>query len=90
MDIDMVSRNAALPAADPLNPPGRAAQNREVIQAVKAINESEMFGGENALEYRMDPATRRMVVRVVNRKSKEVMEEHSPEYILRVAAMLKP
>jgi uncharacterized FlaG/YvyC family protein len=90
MDIDMVSRNSALPAADPVIPPGRAAQNREVIQAIRAVNEAEMFGGENELEYRMDPATRKMVVRVVNRKSKEAIEEYSPEYILRAAETLKP
>lgn len=90
MDIDVASRNSALPAADPVIPPGRGAQNREVIQAIRAVNEAELYGGENELEYRMDQATRKMVVRVVDRKSKEVIEEYSPEYILRAAETLKP
>ena len=89
MDIDMVSRNSALPVVDQVIPSGRAAQNREVIQAVRAVNESEMFGEENALDYRMDPATRKMAVRLINRKTKEVVGEYEPEYVVRIAGDLK-
>jgi uncharacterized FlaG/YvyC family protein len=70
-------------------PADQAAENREVIQAVKALNGSEMFGGENELTFQRDPATQRMVVRIVNRSTKEVISQIPPEYVLRLAEDLK-
>jgi uncharacterized FlaG/YvyC family protein len=90
MDIDLVNRISALPAADPSIPAQRTAENREVIQAVKAVNQSEMFGDENALEFQMDLRTRQMVVRVVNRKTKAVIDEYPTADILRMAGALQP
>jgi uncharacterized FlaG/YvyC family protein len=90
MGIDLVGRNSALPAADPVIPAERAAQNREVIQAVRAVNKSEMFGDDNMLDFQMDLSTHQMVIRVINRQTKEVIDEYPPAYILRMAAALKP
>ena len=70
-------------------PAEQAAENREVIQAVKALNGSEMFGEENELTFQRDPATQRMVVRIVNRSTKEVISQIPPEYVLRLAEDLK-
>lgn len=86
MDITPVDRTAALPApAVNTAPVDKAAENREVVQAVKALNNTEMFG-DNELDFQRDPQTQRMVVRVVNRKTKEVVSQVPPEYILRLAA----
>jgi uncharacterized FlaG/YvyC family protein len=90
MDINAVNRNSALPAVDPSVPAERAAQTREVIQAVRAVNKSEMFGDQNALDFQMDQRTHKMVIRVINRKTKEVIDQYPPEYILRMADTLKP
>ena len=90
MDISAVNRNSALPAADPSIPAERAAVNREVIQAVRAVNKSEMFGDQNALDFQIDQRTHKMVIRVINRKTKEVIDQYPPEYILRMAGALKP
>jgi len=85
MDISPVDRTATLPVP-PANtaPVDKAAENREVVQAVKALNNTEMFG-ENELDFQRDPQTQRMVVKVVNRKTREVVSQVPPEYILRLA-----
>jgi uncharacterized FlaG/YvyC family protein len=68
----------------------QAAENREVVRAVKALNATEMFGQENQLMFRRDPESQRMVVRVVNRKTEEVISQIPAEYLLRLAEDLKP
>jgi uncharacterized FlaG/YvyC family protein len=68
----------------------QAAENREVVRAVKALNATEMFGQENQLMFRRDPESQRMVVRVVNRKTEEVISQIPAEYLLRLAQDLKP
>jgi flagellar protein FlaG len=75
----------ALPAVAPTIPAEQAAQNRQVVQAVKAVNNTEMFGQDRELEFQKDAATNRMVVRVIDRKTKEVLSQVPPEYLLRLA-----
>jgi len=90
MDITSVNRSVAvLPAVAASVPVEKAAENREVIQAVKALNGTEMFGENNELQFERDRMTRRMVIRLVNRKTKEVVSQIPPEYVLRLASDLK-
>ena len=86
MDVAALNRVAQAPqAAVPAIPADQAAQNRQVIQAVKALNGTEMFGQDNELMFVPDRQTQRMVVRVVNRKTGEVLSQIPPEYVLRLA-----
>jgi uncharacterized FlaG/YvyC family protein len=90
MEITAVDRSAqpmVAPAATV--PVDQAAENREVVKAVKALNGTEMFGDDNQLTFRRDPETQRMVIRVVNRKTEEVVTQIPPEYVLRLAEDLK-
>jgi uncharacterized FlaG/YvyC family protein len=48
-----------------------------------------MFGPENELRYQQDPETHRLVVRVVNRKTLDVVSQVPAEYILRLSEDLK-
>ena len=90
MDVTSVNRIAqSLPAAAPGVPIDQAAQARDVVQAVKALNQTEMFGQDNELEFQRDQASRRMVIRVVNRKTQEVVSQVPAEYVLRLAEDLK-
>jgi flagellar protein FlaG len=90
MDVTAIHRIAqALPAAAAATSPDQAAQGREVVQAVKALNETEMFGQDNQLEFQRDQASRRMVIRVINRKTNEVISQVPPEYVLRLAQDLQ-
>ena len=78
-----------LPATAPVTPVQQPAEQREVIQAVKAVNATEMFGQDNELQFQTDQQTRRMVLQIVNRKTKEVVSQVPPEYVLRLAEDLK-
>jgi uncharacterized FlaG/YvyC family protein len=85
--IDRSAQGSSVPAAPA--PVDQAAENREVVRAVKALNGTEMFGQDNLLTFRKDPETQRMVIRVVNRKTEEVVTQIPPEYVLRLAEDLK-
>jgi len=90
MDLTAIHRTeAAVHAPEPVVPLDRVAEKREVVKAVKAVNGTEMFGPENELRFQRDPETNRFVVRVVNRKTREVISQVPEEYVLRVAEDLK-
>ena len=65
--------------------PQEAAQRRELIQAVKAVNSSEILGQQNELVFLVDSANRRAILRLVDRKTHEVVLQLPPEYVLRLA-----
>ena len=74
----------ALPVSAPV-PAEQNAQNREVVQAVRAVNNTQMLGDDRELTFQRDSATHKMVVRVVDRKTNEVLSQLPPEYVLRLA-----
>jgi uncharacterized FlaG/YvyC family protein len=91
MDIspmNPVAAQAGPPAetalARPVNP-----EQRALIQAVKAVDASGMLGQDNELTFILDRATRSAVVRIVNRKTGEVVDQIPAEYVLRMAEELK-
>lgn len=91
MEITAVDRSGH-PMAAPAEavPAAQAAENREIVKAVQAVNGTEMFGDESQLVFQRDPESHRMVVRLVNRKTGEVIAQIPPEYVLRLAEDLKP
>ena len=88
--MDISSINRSLPAPAQITAPSQtdAPQNRDVVQAVKAVNATAMLG-ENELEFQRDPQSHRMLIRVVNRKTKELVSQIPPEYVLSLAENLK-
>jgi flagellar protein FlaG len=90
MDLTAINRSATgVHTPAPAVTSDKVAEKREVVQAVKAVNGSEMFGMENELRFQKDPETKRFVVRVVNRKTREVISQVPEEYVLRLAEDLK-
>ena len=89
MEISGVTR--AVPAALDINPipVQNAASNREVVQAVKAVNQSDVLGDRNQLTFQQDPRTHRVVVKLVNRDTGEVVTQIPSEYVIGLAAELK-
>ncbi len=77
---------AAVPASVPAE---RVAEQRELIQAVKALNAAELFGQNNELTFVLDRETRRPVVRIIDRNTNELIRQIPPEYVLRLAEDLK-
>lgn len=66
-------------------PPLEAAQRRELIQAAKVINSSEVLGQKDELVFAIDPGSRRAIVRIVDRNTREVVLQLPSEYVLRLA-----
>ena len=86
MEIGPTQNDVQNIAASPVSvPPEVAAQNRELIQAVKSVNAAEHFGPDNELTFLMDRHTQRPIMRVVNSKTKEVIQQIPPQYVLELA-----
>ncbi|HXB72724.1 MAG TPA: flagellar protein FlaG [Candidatus Acidoferrales bacterium] len=91
MDVTAIGRNVEmLPAPARAIPAGKAAENREVVRAVKAVNGAEMFGRNSELTFQVDPITEGTSVQLVNPKTKDVISQIPAEYVLRLAEDLKP
>lgn len=56
-----------------------------MIQAVKAVNASEMFGQENEITFKIDRAAGIAVVRIVNKKTGELVQQIPNEQVLKMA-----
>ncbi|MGA3094962.1 MAG: flagellar protein FlaG [Bryobacteraceae bacterium] len=90
MDITAVSGAVTAPvAAAPEIPAEKAAENRSIVQAVQALNGTEMFGQGNTVIFQRDPETHRMVIQVINRETGDVISQIPPEYLLRMAEDLR-
>ena len=86
MDVTAISgATAGAHTPAPVVPVDNGAEAREVVKAVKAVNGAEMFGPENELRFLKDPHTQRIVVRLINRKTSEVVTQVPAEYVLRLA-----
>ena len=69
--------------------PEPEAKTHELIQAVHAINESAAVGQSNELTFSLDRFTKRPIIKVVNRKTQEVVQQIPGEDVLRVAKQLE-
>ena len=76
-------------AIDPKDSIQIQAANREVIQAVRAVNASDKLGDSNELTFSLDRRTRRPVIKIVNRDTNEVVQQIPNEEVLRLAENLK-
>lgn len=90
MEITPVNRNSEVIAAvTATKSPEKQAEQREVIQAVKAVNGAQLLGPENELMFQIDRQSQKMVVRVVNRQTGDVISQVPQEYVLRLAEEYK-
>lgn len=69
------------------------AQRREetlkVAKAVESINQSSVFGEKYELTFIMDRESKRPLLRLIDRETKEVIKQFPPEYAIRLAKDLK-
>ena len=75
-----------LPVApvSPLTPEERNTQ-RQLIRAVESVNSSHLFGESTELTFSYDRHSRKMILQIVDRETKEVVKQLPPEYLLRLA-----
>jgi uncharacterized FlaG/YvyC family protein len=91
MDLSSIRNtnpNLTAPVESPV-PREVAEEQRALIPAVKAVNAAGLFGQDNELTFFLDRNTRRAVVRIVNRETREVVDQIPNEYVLRMAEELK-
>ena len=62
----------------------QSAERRQLVQAVRAVNESRALG-RNQLIFMVDSHTRRPIIRVEDRETHELVLQIPPEYVLRLA-----
>jgi uncharacterized FlaG/YvyC family protein len=87
MNISSISNlsshlSAAAPTAQP-KPPSQ--DQKALIQAVRVVNSAELFGQENEVTFIIDRAANIAVVRVVNKKTGDVVVQIPNEQVLRMA-----
>lgn len=56
----------------------------EIVHAVQLVNRANLLG-ESELIFEFDRESRRPVILIVDRETKEVLRQIPPEYVLRIA-----
>lgn len=68
----------------------RPAEARQLIRAVRKLNEIQYVGSDRELTFLIDRENRRILLRIVDRETGEVVQQLPPEYVLRIAKELAP
>jgi uncharacterized FlaG/YvyC family protein len=86
MEIDGLSGSRWQQAMiQPTSPGEKTWQQPDMVQAVKAVNEAALFGQQYELNFDRDPNSGRTLLRLVDRKTREVVRQIPPDYVLRLA-----
>jgi uncharacterized FlaG/YvyC family protein len=87
MEISLNRRAEAIQAfQQPVQPsPELRAEVREIVQAVKKVNETELAGSRSELTIVVDPQTKRPKVRLIDKETGEVLQQIPPESLLEIA-----
>lgn len=90
-DIQSINNSSTRSQAD--GPAARnteqAARNRELAEAVRAINEGGGIGPSSELRFSIDHDSGRALIKIVDRVTDEVITQLPPEEALRTAEILK-
>ena len=81
--LDPRQDNVATPVA-PLDA-NQVSQRRELVKAVNALNQTELYGENNELTFALDRHSQKPVIRLVDRKTREVVRQIPSEQVLRRA-----
>ncbi len=65
------------------------ATQKRLEQAVERVNRAEAFGSGKEVRFAVDDVTKRFVMQVVDRETREVIQQLPPRQVMRVAAMLE-
>ena len=88
MDIasmENAPRQGLTAQAQPALPPEITAERREVVKAVKAVNQARFYGQDRELTYSIDRQTKRVVTKLVDKNTGDVISQIPFEYVLRLA-----
>ena len=89
MDLGSVRSNYVhLSFAQEVEPLIRQPEKKEIIEAVKAVNKAEFFGQENELTFVLDRKSQKVLVRIVNKTTGELVRQIPDDYVRRLASDL--
>lgn len=66
--------------------PKEREDQKQLVQAVAALNKTELFGEEQELRFVYDRHSKKPILRIVDKHTDEVIRQVPPEYVLRLAA----
>ncbi len=90
MDTSSISNLAATATvAASTQPPPVTPDQRALIQAVKSVDSTALFGSENEVTFVRDRATNLAAVRIVNKVTGDIVAQLPPEIVLQMAEELK-
>jgi len=72
----------------PVEPLLRQPEKKELIEAVRAVNKAELFGQENEVTFVLDRRSQKMLVRIVNKETRELVRQIPSEYLQYLASDL--
>jgi flagellar protein FlaG len=86
----MYALGTSAPASSVPEPgPGGRGENRRLAQAVRELNEAEAAGDNSELTFSLDRQTGRALVRIIDKRTNEVIQQIPPEYVLRMHEQLR-
>lgn len=86
MNIPSVQSKGAAPTPPAANvPPQQAAERRQLLKATDTLNSSQTFGENNELVFVFDRTSHRPIMRVVDKKTNDVIMQLPPDYVLQLA-----
>ena len=88
MNISSIGSQISAPASG-ASPAPANAQHRALIQAVKAMNPTELFGQNTEFTYILNQKLQKMIVRVIDRSTGQIKLQIPAEYLVRLAEEVK-
>jgi hypothetical protein len=79
------------PSAGPIGVPSvptpsrPSGQQLRLLQAASTVNASQILGPDNEITFKVDRKAQQVVVRIVNRKTGDLVSQIPEEYLLRMA-----
>ena len=73
----------------PVEPLLRQPEKKGLIEAVKAVNKAELFGQENEVTFVLDRRSQKLLVRIVNKETRELVRQIPDEYLRHLAGELR-
>lgn len=89
MNVDPASSKISGPTTAEPAAGTKLQVNRATAQAVTAVNTAQLFGQNNELTFAVDRASKRTVIRLVDKNTGDVLRQIPSETILHLAEALK-
>ena len=85
LSLNNIHANIAQPAVPLLRQPEKKA----IIEAVRAVNKAELFGQKNEVTFVVDRRSQKVLVRIVNKETRELVRQIPNEYLQSLASDLR-